>query len=82
MFDVISAQKRYGKEVVRVTQGYFSSKEIINFATKHSEPHAVSNIDDRNDKFDKPLSYNESIRRRAFLLFFAANQESNVSQIT
>lgn len=82
IFDVVSAQKRHGEEVVRVTQGYFSSKEIIDCATKHSEPHAIGNIDNGNDKSNQPLPCHESIGCRPFLLIIAANQESDVSQIT
>lgn len=77
----VSAQKRHGEEVVGITQGYFSSEEIIVCATTHSQSHAFGGLDDGHD-IAQQLSGDESIGCRLLVLIFAADQKVAARQIT
>lgn len=79
----ISEEERHGKEVVGSAQRYFSTEEIIVCATTHSQPYAISHINNGHN-FPYPLSSNEcqSIGCRSFLLIVAANKKSDARQIT
>lgn len=78
---IFTAQKRHGKEVVGITQGHFSSEEIIVCETTLPQSYATSDINDGHN-IAQPLSRDESIGCRSLVLILAADQKVYARQIT